>query len=230
MTMTASIPAAVATLSCVCRTAMISLAALPIERVQCCCLDCRKGIDWCAEQGGPPGSTSLADLVYVPNSLCVVSGRERLVPYMIKEGYNTVRVVATCCWTPLLGDHPLYQQKRFVVYHPTLTLHDAAQAKLVLPPPTRRLFEGDLTPQELELLPPLSMFQQKQQQQLQLQQNTLTSAPPSYLHHLVGGKKHYETIQSLIESLGVVQYMDPEYDNGKQTKWNRIQAATRRER
>ena len=203
----ASIPAA--TLSCVCNQTKISIASAPIRRVECCCMDCRKGVAWChTAKGGPepPHPFLVADLVYFPNLLKVECGREYLKAYLIQQNYNTRRVVATCCWTVLLGDHPAYQQERFVTYPPPAVLSLASGVQLF--PPTRRIFTQDLTPEELESLPPLT--------------DTTASSPfpPSPdLKDLQSKFPDYETAQSLIDSFNPILYMDSNYQ-GKPTAWN----------
>lgn len=222
-------PAAAAKLSCCCQQTKISFAALPIKRLECCCVDCRKGIDWCIEQQqkqqqqntqSTVTSSVISDLVYFPNLLQVTTGKELLKAYKIKENYNTLRIVATCCWTPLLGDHPFYQQQYFVTYHPTSNLtigrHDTMKT---LPPASRRIFVDDLTPSEMTLLPPFD---------LDKQQSSSSSSFPSSpdLQELQNQYPDYESLQSLIESLdeGHIHYMDPSYQ-GPPTEWNKAMAA-----
>ena len=214
---------AAATLSCVCQKTKIVVAHSPIARLECCCMDCRKGVDWCRALREKKSSLSLmADLVYFPNWIQVVSGQDNLKPYLIKEGYDTVRVVATCCWTPLVGNHPLYTQRRFVAYeHPlTLTFHkhndndiDDDDDVVALPPPTRRIFTNDLTPQQLESLPPFLAIQKTKN-------NNLFPDPPD-LEALAVKFPEFETLQTLIQRIGPVLFMDPNYQ-GKPTEWQQL--------
>lgn len=170
-----------ATLSCHCQKVQLAFPSHPVSFLECCCCDCRRAVDWCAEQlqkrrpqqesaKVTPSTTPrclAVPLLYFPNRLRVVQGASHLQLYMLRPGYNTRRWVATCCWTPLVGDHPAYQRRRLVSYvqgdtskdhcHPLsqVALWAADGTVLHLPPPARRIFTDDLTAQELESLDPL---------------------------------------------------------------------------
>lgn len=202
-----------AEISCDCRQVKIAIRSEPVTRYECCCMDCRKGLQWCTEQGGPiPNHAYIADLAYFPNHLKVMSGKDMLRTYLIKKQYNTQRVVATCCWTPLVGDHPSYRQNIFVTYLSSARLglksvgeSGDTQEEYVLPPPQRRLFTEDLTVEEQASLPPFE---------------PPTVSFPSHPSQTTT-RDDYETLQSLVKSLGPIQFMDPEYQ-GKPTKWNQL--------
>jgi hypothetical protein len=59
-------------------------------------------------------------------------------------------MIATCCWTALCGDHPVYEGVRLVVYN------DTAQLVVDSPlrSPDRRIYEEDLSAKLRALLPP----------------------------------------------------------------------------
>lgn len=193
--------------SAVCKRTIISIASPAINRLECCCVDCNKGIQWCTDQGGPASSHALiADLVYFPNLVKVQSGRQHLKVFLIKKEYNTRRVVATCCWTPLLGDHPNYRNQRIVAYLPHIVLN--LKKELILFPPASRFFTKDVSSEELELLPD---FHEPTSEQ------AFPIAPS--LQDLERDTPNYESAQILIDSLGPIRYMDPAFE-GKPTSWN----------
>jgi hypothetical protein len=203
---TAAVPAA-ATLSCQCQQVQLAFPCHPVSYLECCCCDCRRAVKWCTEQAQQKQHTSsqpatrsrllAVPLVYFPNRVRIVHGASCLQLYTLRPGYNTRRWIATCCWTPMIGDHPAYQRRRIVSYvasavmvppssennhhrlsqltlwrtTPTHTVScDGPQTgtspsslpttstttRLVLPPPTHRIFTDDLTPQERNSIPPLS--------------------------------------------------------------------------
>jgi hypothetical protein len=102
----------------------------------------------CTENGGPPCPPA-PDLLYFPNRLQVVQGVENLRCFTLLEGYPTRRVVATCCWTALLGDHPSYDSVRLVTY-PNPAIFTPHQDR----PVDKRIFQEDMSLAELGALGP----------------------------------------------------------------------------
>jgi hypothetical protein len=224
---------AAATISCQCGQVSVSVFAPPLRRLQCCCIDCRYGLQWCAEEGGPAPKTIPADLVYFPNALRVDHGLDLLKCLLIKEGYNTRRIVASCCWTCLLGDHPSYEGLRFVVYnnsaivqiiHASASSEDASaeeQPHRLLLPASRRIFESDLTPEERATLSPF-----------------VVPDGISHVRSSSGGgeaavilaqqasdddeESKYITVQTLIDMMiGKIEFMNPLFE-GTEPIWNTL--------
>ncbi|KAJ1434714.1 hypothetical protein B484DRAFT_282711 [Ochromonadaceae sp. CCMP2298] len=141
-----------ATLSCVCGETSIHLPGKPVLRYECCCCDCRRGLAVCQERGGakPP---LVPDLLYFPNRLQVISGKDHLRCFTLLKGYPTRRVVAVCCWTALLADHPSYESVRLVTYPipAVITLDDESE---VCRPVDTRIFQDDMSAAELAALGP----------------------------------------------------------------------------
>eukprot|EP00470_Lotharella_oceanica_P003568 CAMPEP_0170172460 /NCGR_PEP_ID=MMETSP0040_2-20121228/5690_1 /TAXON_ID=641309 /ORGANISM="Lotharella oceanica, Strain CCMP622" /LENGTH=293 /DNA_ID=CAMNT_0010413119 /DNA_START=174 /DNA_END=1055 /DNA_ORIENTATION=+ len=140
------------TLRCVCNKVRIHFPMVPFKRLQCCCCDCRKGIAFSASRGGKQGPVA-PDLVYFLNAMKVESGFEFLRCFLIQKGYNTRRVYATCCWTALLGDHPAYQGICVVTYNDP-TIIELDDTKAALRPFDNRIFEKDMTKEELAKVTP----------------------------------------------------------------------------
>ena len=136
---------------CCCGDVEMRMPCKSVQRFECCCCDCYKGLRWCYEQGGPEPPV-LPDLVYYPNALMLTRGRSRLRCFTIQQGFPTRRVVATCCWTALCGDHPVYAGKRFVAYQGPAILKSGQG----LQPPDARIFQSDRTEDELASLPPFT--------------------------------------------------------------------------
>ena len=133
-------------LSCVCGETSLYLPGRSVLRYQCCCCDCRRGLAVCTENGGPPYPPA-PDLLYFPNRLQVLQGVDHLRCFTLLDGYPTRRIVATCCWTALLGDHPSYDSVRLVTY-PNPAIFTPHQER----PVDKRIFQGDMSLAELEAL------------------------------------------------------------------------------
>ena len=82
-------------LSCACGKVSLELVSEPVLRLECCCKDCRRGLQVCHEKGGPV-PPAVPSLVYFPNLVKVVRGQSWLENHMLKQGYCTERVTATC--------------------------------------------------------------------------------------------------------------------------------------
>jgi hypothetical protein len=76
----------------------------------CGCCDCRAALKWCEKKGGPR-CPEIVDGTYWPNDWDVMRGKEHLKCYLLREGMQSNRMVATCCHTCLLVDHPFYEEK-----------------------------------------------------------------------------------------------------------------------
>jgi hypothetical protein len=153
--------------------------------------------------------------------------------FLIKEGYNTRRIVASCCWTCLLGDHPSYDGLRFVVYndssivqiiHESSSSEDASaeeQPHRPLLPASRRIFESDLTPEERATL---SSF--------------LVPDDIGNIRSSSGGgeaaviiakasddddeESKYITVQTLMDMMiGKIEFMNPMFE-GTEPRWNAL--------
>jgi hypothetical protein len=211
------------TLTCKCQKVEISIAAPPVNRLECCCRDCRKGLAWCASKGGPP-PPPVPDLVYFPNAIRVDMGMKHLKCYLIKQAYNTRRVVAQCCWTCLVADHPSYRGTRIVSYNYTtisnnnnFTRNDDGETLLL--PVQRRIFQNDMSPEELALLPLFSPPPVSSAKEVMTKEELDVLLLWSNKNNIAGNTT-FDTIQTLIDSLGKIQYMDADYD-GPVTSWNK---------
>lgn len=190
------------TLECQCKQVIISLPGPPINRLECCCVDCKFGVEWCQKKlKGPALETTYVDLAYWPNCLQVEEGGEHMEVFKIKAGYVTSRVIATCCGTAMLGDHPYYQQQKIVAYVPPA---QATVKHCEMMPAQRRIFEGDATGEIAPFQAP-----DKPAEAVKTDLNKWRSKHPRYTN-----------IQRLMGSIGPLQYMDPSYE-GKEPEYNR---------
>eukprot|EP01052_Picozoa_sp_SAG31_P009042 SAG31_NODE_467_length_15267_cov_13.792919_18_plen_129_part_00 len=53
----------------------------------------------------------IVDGTYWPNDWDVMRGKEHLKCYYLREGMQSNRMVATCCHTCMIVDHPFYEEK-----------------------------------------------------------------------------------------------------------------------
>jgi len=88
----------------------------PRMRLYCCCIDCNDAFRWAESQGGPPKRNPCSDSFYWHNDFEVVRGDEFIKFFLLNEGYMTTRLVTTCCYSTLVGDHPAYGGQGLIVY------------------------------------------------------------------------------------------------------------------
>ena len=81
-----------------------------VAHLACGCCDCRTALKWCEEQGGPR-CPEIADVTYWPNDWDVMRGQENLKCFLLREGMQSNRMVATCCHTCMIVYHPMYEEK-----------------------------------------------------------------------------------------------------------------------
>jgi hypothetical protein len=147
------------------------LGARPAAVILDGCRDCRDFNDWAlghhmtAVGGAPlPRATAPLHQHYYPNRVRVRAGEENLFECRLDRQTATVRVVAKCCWSQLMGDHPLYGRGFFVVQAETCRPNGAAGGLEVYAPAAwglqenavedGRVFVSSLGNQELEQLTP----------------------------------------------------------------------------
>jgi hypothetical protein len=203
-----------AKLLCRCEQVDITIPNKPLNRLECCCTDCRKGLEWCATKANQPLPV-LNDAIYFANAVQVNKGMDKMTCYMIKEGYNTRRIVATCCWTCLLGDHPVYQGKRFISFLTSVRVRLEDNSTPLIPA-SRRIFQNDLDPKVRSSLvefatPSKENLPADEEKELAIQN----------AQKLVSGSGgEYITVQDLMGQLGELQFMDPQF-NGPEPEWNK---------
>lgn len=201
------------TIRCQCNQVRISIPFPPVRRLECCCCDCRKSLKLFADQGGPTPEP-LADVVYFPNALRVDSGMEHLRSFLVREGSNTRRIVAECCWTCVLCDHPSYDGIRFATYNRPAFVHLGDMGPLR--PPDGRIFQQDMTQEELATLPPEPRGTPDRGKK------EATVGAKAALDTLSTVEGEFITIQTLLQSIEHLETMDPQHD-GPEPFWNRMQ-------
>ncbi|CAB9502584.1 expressed unknown protein [Seminavis robusta] len=216
-----------AELECTCGNVILSIAGPPVNRLECCCVDCRLALQWCQrERGGPRFSDPAVDLIYFRNCLQIEQGGEHLEVYLIapNKGYNTQRVIAACCGTAMVGDHPYFQQPNILVTYPDtaeLTLKGGHGSHQKMMMPKRRIHDADLghndaMRQKLEPFPACSTRESDD--------DSNNNHDDPHLHQWKAKYPNYTNLQALISAIGPVQYMitDPKFQ-GKETEYNRQQ-------
>merc|ERR1719348_1568046 len=105
----------VCNISCICGKVKICLAnSQPKYRLECGCCDCRQALQWASLQEGPP-APALPDLWYFRDDFTFIEGQELTKLYKLREDGASTRVVATCCFSTLLVNHPGYQNNVVMV-------------------------------------------------------------------------------------------------------------------
>eukprot|EP01051_Picozoa_sp_SAG22_P000189 SAG22_NODE_4_length_44774_cov_362.122149_10_plen_167_part_00 len=83
----------------------------PLNRIWCCCFDCRQKNLWAQNQGGPRVPAACVsrerpmDLIYYANSFSVLKGQPQLEFFKLREGAGSTNCVTACCKTTILVDH-----------------------------------------------------------------------------------------------------------------------------
>ena len=119
-----------ALIACNCEKVKLKFTvAQPRYRQECCCVDCNHAHKWAESKGGAKdsGMGITADLWYFENDIQVLCGNEHIAFYVLDDGYPTQRLVATCCYSTLCGDHPYY-------------LGNSERPTCVLPPQAQRRY------------------------------------------------------------------------------------------
>jgi hypothetical protein len=110
-----------------------------------------------------------------------------------------------------VADHPSYRGLRIVSYYNPAVLALQNQGENNMLPVQRRIFQNDMSPEELALLPPFSpppVSSAKEVTKEELVELSLSK------------NVKFDTIQTLIDSLGKIHYMDADYD-GPVSAWNK---------
>lgn len=104
-----------ASIRCKCGTVSIELAGSKcLGSAACCCVDCYQRYDHYASLGGPPVPEAIAKrekpnaCYYFPNRLMNVKGKDKITFSRLRADGNTVHMVASCCHSILVTDHPMY--------------------------------------------------------------------------------------------------------------------------
>ena len=87
------------------------------------------------------------DLTYWPNDLEIIKGADRLEACALNSAWRSCRLVASCCFSSLLVDHPAYKGAVVMAYKESLV-------NATLPAPAFRDDVRDLTAEQAASLPP----------------------------------------------------------------------------
>ena len=82
---------------------------------ECACNDCYQHMKWCRAVGGPD-VPPIPHGGYWDNDIQLDRGEENLIVVMLREGGRSRRLVAKCCYSTLIIDHPGYKQLCFLLF------------------------------------------------------------------------------------------------------------------
>ena len=82
---------------------------------ECACNDCYQHMKWCRTVGGPD-VPPIPHGGYWDNDIQLDRGEENLMVVMLRESGRSRRLVAKCCYSTLIIDHPGYKQLSFLLF------------------------------------------------------------------------------------------------------------------
>ena len=82
---------------------------------ECACNDCYQHMKWCRAVGGPD-VPPIPHGGYWDNDIQLDRGEENLMVVMLRESGRSRRLVAKCCHSTLLIDHPSYKGIQFLLF------------------------------------------------------------------------------------------------------------------
>ena len=143
-----------ATITCKCGSVCLHFPATEeLFRHQCCCHDCISALWYATTRGGPEYPHTLcADCCWLPNDFRIERGEATLGAFLNYESADTTRFYCTSCWTPLFGDHPLYE-KRILVSQVATYKDFEGLTGVVRMEPQARHFLKDLSAEQIAALP-----------------------------------------------------------------------------
>ena len=82
---------------------------------ECVCIDCYQHLTWANLKGGPEFPT-IIPLSYWDNDVQIDRGEDDLMVVMLRESGRSRRLVAKCCYSMLIIDHPSNKQFSFLLF------------------------------------------------------------------------------------------------------------------
>ena len=82
---------------------------------ECACNDCYQHMKWCRAVGGPD-VPPIPHGGYWDNDIQLDRGEENLMVVMMRESGRSRRLVAKCCYSMLIIDHPSNKQFSFLLF------------------------------------------------------------------------------------------------------------------
>uniref|UniRef100_A0A7S4PHH6 Uncharacterized protein n=1 Tax=Paramoeba aestuarina TaxID=180227 RepID=A0A7S4PHH6_9EUKA len=115
-------------LSCRCGTTCFTFSApSPRHSLECLCCDCLQKMEWANKKAkelglspAPGPLPEVPELRYFENVIEKVEGKENIKLFLLREDGRSKFVVACCCYTAMLVDHPFYLQNVVMVLPSTV--------------------------------------------------------------------------------------------------------------
>jgi len=111
---------------------------------ECACNDCYQHMKWCRAVGGPD-VPPIPHGGYWDNDIQLDRGEENLMVVMLRESGRSRRLVAKCCYSTLIIDHPGYKQLCFLLFENACKIpwDNETAPPSVTRPPSDRIFMRD---------------------------------------------------------------------------------------
>ena len=131
--------------TCICGKVAFSIFNGRVRQArECACNDCYQHMKWCRAVGGPD-VPPIPHGGYWDNDIQLDRGEENLMFVMLRESGRSRRLVAKCCYSTLIIDHPGYKQLSFLLFENACKIpwDNETDPPSVTRPPSDRIFMRD---------------------------------------------------------------------------------------
>lgn len=131
--------------TCICGKVAFSIFNGRVRQArECACNDCYQHMKWCHAVGGPD-VPPIPHGGYWDNDIQLDRGEENLMVVMLRESGRSRRLVAKCCYSTLIIDHPGYKQLSFLLFENACKIpwDNETDPPSVTRPPSDRIFMRD---------------------------------------------------------------------------------------
>ena len=131
--------------TCICGKVAFSIFNGRVRKArECACNDCYQHMKWCRAVGGPD-VPPIPHGGYWDNDIQLDRGEENLMVVMLRESGRSRRLVAKCCYSTLIIDHPGYKQLSFLLFENACKIpwDNETDPPSVTRPPSDRIFMWD---------------------------------------------------------------------------------------
>jgi len=131
--------------TCICGKVAFSIFNGRVRQArECACNDCYQHMKWCRAVGGPD-VPPIPHGGYWDNDIQLDRGEENLMVVMLRESGRSRRLVAKCCYSTLIIDHPGYKQLSFLLFENACKIpwDNETDPPSVMRPPSDRIFMRD---------------------------------------------------------------------------------------
>lgn len=111
---------------------------------ECGCIDCYQHMQWCYFMDGPEVPPILPG-GYWDNDVSIERGENNMIVVMLRKNGSSKRMVAKCCYSTLIIDHPGYKKLQFLLFENACRIpwDNEIDPPSVTRPPTDRIFMKD---------------------------------------------------------------------------------------